>query len=197
MTMFARFAAAVATVLFLAGCYPTSVHPIGSSAPSAADARLIGAWQALPKGKENKNRDNRTYVFFLQRKSGMEAVMVGAPEKGDEGGWMTFSVATAKLGGNDFMSGRTLLDDGKDAKDPNYTPVYYRLEGNMLHLYVLGADAIEAAITKGEIKGEIKKQSYGDDVSITADAKAVDAFFASHDPKKLFTDELAVYRRLH
>ena len=48
--------------------------------------------------------------------------------------------------------------------------------------YTLGTNAIEAAITKGEIKGDVHKNSYGDDVTITADAKAVDTFFASHDP---------------
>ena len=196
MTLLVRVAA-LAAAFVLAGCYPTIVHPIGSSAPSTADARLIGAWQSLPKGKEGKNMDNRTFVFFLQRKTGMEAVMVGAPEKGDDGGWMTFGVTTAKLGGNDFMSGRTMLDDGKEGKDPNYTPVYYRIKGNMLRVYVLGSDAIEAAIKKGEIKGDVHKNSYSDDVNITADTKAVDAFFASHDPKKLFTEELGTYRRLH
>jgi len=192
MTLLVRVAA-LAAAFVLAGCYPTIVHPIGSTAPSTIDARLVGGWKALPKEK----KANPTYLFFLERKAGMEAVMVGAPDQGDDGGWMTFSVSTAKLGANSFMNGRTILDDGKASKDTDYTPVYYRLEGKqMLRLYVLGTDAIEAAINKGEIKGEIKKNSYGDDVRITADAKAVDAFFASHDPKKLFTEELGAYRRL-
>jgi hypothetical protein len=191
MTLLVRVVALAAAVL-LAGCYPTSVHPIGSTAPSSIDARLVGGWKALPKDKKS----NPTYLFFLQRKEGMEAVMVGAPDAGDDGGWMTFGVTTAKLGANTFMSGRTLLDDGKVSKDPDYTPVFYRIDGQMLRLYVLDTDAIEAAINKGEIKGDIKKNSYGDDVRITADAKAVDAFFASHDPKKLFTEELGTYRRL-
>lgn len=195
MTMFARVAALV-TAAFLAGCYPTIVQPIGSTAPTATDARLLGGWKAMPKDK----KDSPTYVFFLQRKEGLEALMVGAPTAGDDGGWMSFAVTGGKLGGNNFLNGRTLLDDGQPSKDPSkdYTPVFYRFDGkNTLHLYVLGTDAIEAAITKGQIKGEVKKNSFGDDVRITADAKAVDAFFASHDPKTLFTDQLGEYHRLN
>lgn len=193
MILFARVAA-LAAALLLAGCYPTSVHPIGSTVTATADARLLGGWKAVPKDKN----DGPTYVFFLQREGGkLEALMVGAPAEGDKGGWLSFAVTSAKLGGHDFLSGRTLLDDGKASKDPNYTPVSYRFEGkDTLTLYVLGTKEIEAAIAKGEIKGEVKKSTYGDDVHITADAKAVDRFFASHDPKTLFTEKLGTYRRL-
>ncbi len=195
MSMFARFAALV-TAAFLAGCYPTIVHPIGSTAPMTADARLLGGWKAQPKHKDN----GPMYLFFFEREGGkLEALLAGTPTEGDKGGWMTYEVMGGKLGAHDFLNGRALLDDGHPSKDASkeYTPTFYSFDGkDTLHIYTLGTDAIEAAVTKGQIKGEVKKNSFGDDVRITADAKAVDAFFASRDPKVLFTDELGVYHRL-
>ncbi|MGQ0742578.1 MAG: hypothetical protein ACT4OG_09870 [Alphaproteobacteria bacterium] len=193
MKSFLRGAILVLAASVAAACFPTSIHPIGTTAPAAIDARLLGAWKLAPKGKEREPN----YIFFIQRDKGeLEALMVGAPES-DDGGWMSFSIKTARLKGKDFLSARILLDDGKPLEEPDYTPVYYRLDGkNTLHLYVLGAKAIGAAIGKGQIKGEVKKLTYGDEVKITAAPKALDAFFASHDPKTLFTDELGTYTRM-
>jgi hypothetical protein len=194
MTMLAR-AGALIVALLLAACYPTSEHPIGSSGAMMPDARLLGVWKGMPKDP----KDGPTYIFFLPRKDKLEAMMIAPPHGDDKGGWMNFAVWTGKAGKHDFLNGQTLLDDGNPPKDANkdYTPVFYRFDADgTLRLFVLGDAAIEAAIKKGEIKGDIKENSFGDDIRITADAKAVDAFFASHDPKTLFTEVLGVYRRV-
>jgi hypothetical protein len=194
MTMFAR-AGVLFLAALLAACYPTTQTPIGSTGPKTPDVRLLGVWKGTPKDP----KDGPNYLFFLPRKDKLEAVMVYPAKDDDKGGWMSFEVRTGKAGSNDFLNGIELLDDGEAPKDTSrdYTPVYYRFDKDgTLRLFVLGEDQIENAISKGEIKGEVKKNSFGDDVRITADAKIVDAFFATHDPKTLFTDPLGVYRRV-
>ncbi len=194
MTLFARVGALLLAVL-LAACYPTTQTPIGSTGPKTPDARLLGVWKSIPKDP----KDGPSYLFFLPRKDKLEAIMVYPAKGDDKGSWMSFAVLTGKAGSNDFLNGRQLLDDGEAPKDASkdYTPVFYRFDkGGTLRLFVLGEKPIEDAIAKGEIKGEVKKNSFGDDVRITADAKMVDAFFAAHDPKTLFTDVLGTYRRM-
>lgn len=191
MSMIVR-AGALFLAAFLAACYPTTQVPIGSTGPTAPDARLIGVWKGTPK-------DGPNYLFFLPRKDKLEAIMVYPAKGDDKGSWMSFAARTGKAGNNDFINGRELLDDGEPAKNQNndYTPLYYRFDKDgTLRLFFLDDNKIEEAITKGELKGEIKKSDIGDDVRITADAKMLDAFFATHDPKTLFTDQLGVYRRV-
>jgi hypothetical protein len=184
------FLAAIAA----AACYPTSEHPIGTTVPAAVDARLLGAWKRVPK----ETGQDSNYLFFLQRDDGaLEALMVGAPET-DDGGWMLFSVKTARLKGKDFLSARVLLDDGKPPEDDQaWTPVYYVLEGaDTLRLSALGEKEIAAAIAKGEIDAQVTKLTYSDEIKLTSAGKALDAFFAARDPKALFTEELGTYRQI-
>lgn len=194
MTMFARAGALILAAL-LAACYPTTQTPIGSTGPTTPDVRLLGVWKGMPKDP----KDGPDYLFFLPRKDRLEAIVVYPAKGDDKGSWMSFAVWCGKAGSNNFLNGQQLLDDGIAPKDANkdYTPVFYRFDKDgTLRMFVLGEKPIEDAIAKGEIKGEVKKNSFGDDVRITADAKMMDAFFATHDPKTLFTDPLGVYRRV-
>ena len=195
MTVFARLGAFLIAAL-LAACYPTTQQPIGSSTPQTADARLAGGWKGAPKDP----KDGPNYLFFLPRKdNNFEAVMVYPAHGDDKASWMSFALSTAKVGKNDFINGQVVLDDGQPSKDAdkNYTPVWYRFDKDgTLRLFMLDEKAMEAAIAKGEIKGDVNKSTFGDDVNITADAKTLDAFFASHDPNTLFTDPLGTYRRI-
>lgn len=195
MIAIVRIAVLLCAVL-LAACYPTTREPIGSTGAMTADARLVGGWKAI----NEEAKDEPTFLFFLRRDADKLECLLVTADKGDKKGeWMSFEALTGKAGAHAFLNGRTLLDDGKKPADANtdWTPVHYRFDADgTLRLFTLDEKAIGAAIKKGEIKGEIKEGSLGDEVRITAEAKAVDAFFAGRDPKTVFKQTLGVYRRL-
>ncbi|MEJ0041043.1 MAG: hypothetical protein WDM81_01890 [Rhizomicrobium sp.] len=69
-------------------------------------------------------------------------------------------------------------------------PVLYRLDARgVLTFSLMDENAVKAAITAGKIRGTVETGQMGD-ATITADPKALDAYFAAPGTAKLFSNLL-------
>ena len=198
-------ALAIAAALLLAGCLPvTSKTPVGTTTGLGTDAALYGTWAGH---SQNEKEKGVAYFHFLKGKDNeagkISALMVmTSPDQKDDD-WMSFTVSTAKLGDLHYMNAVITGGNGvtpnananskaengmpSDAKQMGpYIPLLYRFgRQHRLTLYMLEEDKVKEAIKAGKIAGTIEPGDYGD-VTITADAAALDAFFATPEAAKLF-----------
>jgi hypothetical protein len=185
----------LAAALLTSACLPvTSLHPIGSTAATAPDPALAGAW----RGKMKDATAPGTLYFLPQKDGGATALFITDPGKKDAGNWSSFAVTTATLGANHFINARELLDEGKPAEGRIATttfPLLYRISNASLTLYLLDEKKIAAAIAAGKLKGTVEKGVDGD-VAITQDAATLDAFMASKAGAGLFGPPLMVLHKL-
>ncbi len=112
---------------------------------------------------------------------------------------MSFALILGELGEHRFVNAKILLDDGEPSseKDNGYTPLLYRFdEDGTLRLFVLDDIELKKAIREGKIAGNVKESTYFDDIRITADEKALNAFFLS-TTASLFTEDFGTFHRLN
>jgi len=179
-------ALAIAAALVLAGCLPvTSKTPVGTTAGLGADEALYGTW----KGQSTDAKDkNDAYFHFMKAKDGSITTAMVLASGGDDDGWTVFNVRTAMLGKNHFINAVETFDKDAPAegslKDTNI-PLLYTIKGRTLTLYLIDEDKAKEAVQSGAIKGTVEPGESGD-VQITADAAALDAFFATPEAAKLF-----------
>ena len=199
-----HIAVAIGCSLLLAGCLPvTSKTPVGTTAGLGADDALYGTWigRAEDQPDQDKNdKDKGTlYLHFLPGKS-LDAptitgvwVVAGSDKTNSE--LNLYELRTAKLGDNHFIDVLKLIAVDKEAKadapldnglNGGAIPLLYKFgKHHTLTLYLLDEDKVKAAIAAGKIAGTVEKGDFGD-VTITADAAALDAFFATAEAAKLF-----------
>jgi hypothetical protein len=184
-------ALAIACTLLLAGCLPvTSKTPVGTTAGLGTDPALYGTWIGHSEDQPDKGRTDKgvVYFHFLQGKDGALSVLWVAANGLADDSWESFSASTAKLGANRYMNAAMTSENGKPTDDQLKNaniPLRYTLKGKKLTLYLLDEDKVKAAIKAGKIAGTIEPGDSGD-VKITADAAALDAFFATPQAAKLF-----------
>lgn len=180
----------------LAACPPvTSKTAVGTTVQAAADPALAGLWKGRIAASEGDS-----YFTFLPQDDGTTAVVVVTPPTAkDKGGWGAFVIQTVALGANHFINARETIDEGKPATGPmadNTIPILYRLNGDgALVLYIIDETAAKAAIKAGKIQGTIEEGQYGD-VTLTADAAALDAYMASPAGRALFIKPLVILRKV-
>ncbi len=175
-------ALALVAVLALAACYPpVTLHPIGTTAGVQQDPVLSGTW----KGTDAQGKPG--YVHFLARDNGAATMVVLLPAQGS-GDVVIAVVTSVRFGHFGYLNARLTEANGEELKDqpPGTVPVLYRLDAKgTLTLALMDETATKAAIAAGRIKGTAEKGETGDAV-ITADPKALDAFFASPAAAALF-----------
>jgi len=187
----------LALALLLAGCV-TSKNPIGQTVGFKPDPALIGVWTGQQEGKKDAPLFT---VYFLPKKDGdMTALAIGLPSANDEGGWTAIDLKVATLGATRFMSAREILDDGVAPKDmPDYTLLLYRFrDDNTLMIYDLDRQKIGALVDSGKLAGKAEKsdtKNEWDDVLITADSIALDAFMKTPQAAALFSGKPMVLHR--
>ena len=180
-------ALAIAAALLLAGCLPvTSKTSVGTTAGLGADEALTGTWVGHSQDEKEKGV---AYFHFLKGKSGtLMALMVFAAGDSDDE-WTAFNLRTASLGKNHFINAVETFNDNKptegNLKDANIPLLYSFGKHHTLTLYLLDEDKVKEAIKAGKIAGTVEPGDSGD-VQITADAAALDAFFATPEAAKLF-----------
>ena len=199
-----KLAFALGAALLAAACLPvTSKTPVGTTAGLSADPALIGTWKPIPEKKKDGEKDEGGpgYIHFLVAKDGtMTALTVSTGKAGaekTEGDWSVFAAGAAALGAYHYLNVRETFENGEPAKDKDAlnTPLLYRFDrGGRLTLYLINEKAAKDAIAAGKIEGTVETGDYGD-VTITAAADKLDAFFASKDGAALFTEKLVTLRR--
>jgi hypothetical protein len=195
---------AIGCSLLLAGCLPvTSTTPVGTTAGLGADEALYGTWIGRAEDQPDRDKNDKgrgtLYLHFLPAKSQDTPTITGVwvisgSDKGDSE-LNLYELRTAKLGGNNFIDVLKLIAVDKEAKadasqdnglNGGAIPLLYKFgKHHTLMLYLLDEDKVKAAIAAGKIAGTVEKGDFGD-VIITADAAALDAFFATPESATLF-----------
>lgn len=181
-----RTVVAIITAVMLAGCLPvTTKTPVGTTVGLKADPALYGTW----KGHNVDEKDTQdAFAHFMKAKDGSITIAVVQAFGVTDDGWSIYTGRTATLGSNHILNVSMVRDNGEvpDAplKEANF-PLLYVVKGRTLTLYIIDEDKARAAITAGTIKGTIEPGTSGD-VTITADAKELDAFMAKPEAAKLF-----------
>ena len=185
---------ALLAVLALAACYPpVTSNPIGTTAGVKQDPIFIGTW----KGADSRGKPG--YAHFLADDNGADTMVVLVPAHGSGDADVVIAVVTSvRFGSFGYLNARLAQASGEDVKDqpPGTVPVLYRIDAKgTLTLALMNETAAKAAIAAGRIKGTVQNGSDGDAV-ITADPKALDAFFASPNAVKLFAPPFYTLHRV-
>jgi len=98
-----------------------------------------------------------------------------------------------------------LAQNGKDTfmnfiekpEDEFYYPAKFKKNKNQLIVWRVSSDALEKAISKKKIDGEVTKHKYSNDVLITADKEKLNSFFINNRKQMLFDyEEPLILQRL-
>ena len=190
-----RNAIAMAFALLLAGCGAvTTTHEIGTTAGLRTDLALVGTWKD-DVFRQDFGQDIHVVPVGQGTLTAFESRIRQRPD--DVGSFTIYSFTTAKLGDNHFINADVIrLEGDKSAKRPGWLPLFYTVRGNSLKLYYLeqerAAKAIEAGLIAGRIDRHQRKSDDGkvedviDNVEITAEPAALDAFMAKPEAVALF-----------
>jgi hypothetical protein len=190
-----RLIVAIGMALCAAACLPvTTSAPVGSTVGFVNDGAIEGTWS----GRIDKDSPATTYFHFLANDDNTFTLVGVTTRSGeDKGGWGTYALTTAVLGGHRYINARETINDGKFAspeEQKTNIPLLYTISGDTLTLYLLDEDLTAAAIAAHKIDGKVTKGQYTTDVAITADAAHLDKFLASDDGAKLFKVFMALKR---
>ena len=180
-----KYVLALAATLALGACYPPiTTHPVGTTAGLKLDPVLSGTWKGT-------NSDLKPfYMHFLQQSDGtLVVVIVETGPKAED--WTVVTATTATLGANHYMNAQLQWTNGKPENAPSGTvPVLYRMDAKGTLTFLLPDEkTVKDAIAAGRIKGWTEKGDLGD-ATITADPKALDAYFAAAGAAKLYLNPL-------
>ena len=182
----------LAAAVALSACYDTTTHPLGTTAGIKPDPALTGTWRGV-------NSDGKPgYFHFLPQTDGSITVVIVEDGTGSND-WNVATITTTKLGPNRLMNARLVEGDGKPVTDQpaGTVPVLYRIDAQgTLTLALPHEETLRAAVKAGRIKGHNADGAYGD-VTLTADPKTLDAFFAAPDTAKLFSEPFYTLHRVH
>ena len=195
---------AIGCSLLLAGCLPvTSKVPVGTTAGLGADPALLGTWTGRAEDQPDQDKNDKDkgtlYIHFLPAKSpdgpAINGVWVVTKNGKNDGELNIYVLRTAKLGDNNFIDVVKFTNSDTQTKpgaapdnglNGGFIPLLYTIgKHRTLSLYLLDEDKVKAAITAGKIAGTVETGNFGD-VTITADAHALDAFMATPEAAKLF-----------
>ena len=194
-----------AACFFFAGCLPESINPLSTPATSAIDQRFEGVYQEVDKDKDAK--DGSAYWHFHYRGASdgakgvrrsttwLEIVGIGHEPKG--GLEITrYKALSTKIAGQDYLSFIALSEDGKKS-DATYSFARYEVSWRGdLRVWVASESAFIDAVKAGKLRGKVTGGSLGQSVTLTDTTANLAAFIAAGDPRKLFSEEPMVFRRI-
>jgi hypothetical protein len=201
---------ALAAVAACAGCsLPHSDHPLTDETTSVVDDRLIGHWQAVPRPDEPLEPPQVPPRFVFARLPGKPNVveMVNLRLDGEEAKIDRAPAFGAKLGEERYL---TILDNPDEPKEKqHYSILRYTLEGDVLKLFLLRSDAIGPAIERGDLKGEVVRETPDPDapapeqaipkyksIRITASPKELADYFTPRGAAPFHPQELVTIVRV-
>jgi hypothetical protein len=206
-----RIVLAAAVTALLAACTNLSTeYPIGATAPDALDKRLLGAWKIVEWGKDNSK--DIGYMFVVPNKNGgLHAVILAVGGEKADSGEAEFDFVPGHAGEEHFINAFHVIDNGEPLKDEpeGYLPYLYRFDAKGRLLIYDHADPglklLADAIDNNRLEGTVTVKTTGKDgqgnpvssteVHITAQADALDAFFAAN-AKNIFTEKMDTFERI-
>ncbi len=200
----ARFAGIWITFLAatgLAGCFPTSEHPVLVDGQSRVDSNLLGVWY----GAFDED-DDRFYLHIVEADSdreetipgGVDILMVQHPDDEDnENGWGIAYAVAAEVSGQHFLSVDYRVDNGEPVdEDMRGLHLFYydpSTEGRFT-LHTINDDALETFITTGALSGIVEPGMFGSS-RLTSSSADLAAFLETADIGSLFEEDFGVFER--
>ncbi len=193
------------TCLLLAGCLPESVNPLSTPATSLIDARFEGVYQQIDKDKGANAA--RGYWHFHYRGASdsakgihrtttqLEILAVGHELKSRLDTTRYHALAT-RIAGHNYLS---FIELKEGSKKPSFHYGFARYEVSWrgdLRIWTANESAFVTAVKAGQLRGKITASKFGDSVLLTDTTEHLAAFIAAGDPRKLFTEEPMIFRRL-
>lgn len=174
---------AIFILMVLAGCIPYSEYPLTAPGEQEIDREVCGSWYY-------KDEKNYGYIHMgVNKESHRLDIIVAEFDKTGNMEISEYSGHTALLAGNRYFNIKEIRPNRK----PTYFFVKYRAEKDFLVVSLMDVNAVEIAIKKEGLEGEISKGQYLSSVRITADKKKLQQFIKDHD-KTLFKKEAKFHR---
>ena len=194
-TLLRPIAASLFAALLLAACVPTAEHPIlGKDKAPGAD--ILGAWHGTT------NDGTAIELHLLKMEDGTVALLIGHEDKKDGGtssdSWSVFHIVTAKVKGENYLSALWDLNDGKPAaaNEKGYHLLRYTLTADgTLSMFFVDEKKLIEAVKKGKLEGTITGEGAGEEVRVTASSEKLARFVGRQDPKALFAQPFATFKR--
>jgi len=188
----------IAFVLFFsASCIPEFKNPLPVPKGVKPDQTILGTWEAEGIGEKFQAS------FFPKEPGEMYLVWINieGPEYGppDVSIWWGY---TTILNKDKFLCLRIIKkvnqDSGDEQEEPMFVIAYYRIPNeDILLIYMFSQDAIERMIEKGKLKGEIKKGTYIDKVTVTSSSEELAAAIIKEGVEFFFSEgESMEFQRL-
>lgn len=187
----------IAFVLFFsASCIPEFKNPLPVPKGVKPDQAILGTWEAEGIGEKFQ-------ASFFPKESGEMYIVwinIEGPEyEPDVSIWWGY---TTILNKDKFLCLRVIKkvnqDSGDEQEEPMFTIAHYRIHNeDILLIYMFSQDAIERMIEKGKLKGEIKKGTYIDKVTVTSSSEELAAAIIKEGVEFFFSEgESMEFQRL-
>ncbi len=179
-----------ATAMLFGACYPESKNPIAPSLMNVDDSTLEGTWCVREKDQtvfyhmHHSDKDIRGFMSVL----GVEV------PKND--GKMThgpMELITARIAGMNVLSFRNT------GPKENKTFGFMRYEidwRGRLKLWMASEGVFADAVSTGKLRGKVKKNQFGSDVTLSDTSERIAAFVATQGGKSAFGGEPLVMEKV-
>lgn len=192
------------STFLLASCsYPCLKSPLSDPDKAKLDAHLVGAWKPL-KSEEKKQHPDLLIIGKAEQRDAppgiMKTVWIEIDKKNlisaDDDNTYFFTTAIGDRGYAQCFD-KVVFDRNKFPKwdqrnIKGYTLVKYKADDNQLTIWLMDADATEAVIRKGEVKGTVTVEKRGSSnkkkVITVTDGKSLSKYLANGGDTALFPD---------
>ena len=189
MNTFTRVLFAAAAMLFGA-CYPESKNPIAPSSMNVDDSTLEGTWCVREKGQ---------VVFYHMHHSEkdprgvMNVLGVEVPKNGGKMTQQPMELITARIAGMNVLSFRNT--GPKESK--NFGFMRYEIDWRgRLKLWMADENVFGTAVSTGKLRGTVKKNQFGSDVTLSDTSERIAAFVATQGEKNAFGGDPLVMEKV-
>ena len=203
----------LAAVGSCAGCsLPYSVHPLSDETTSTIDERLIGHWEVVKEDEVVEPQPAANSVarrFVIGRMPDKPKVLEMVHlDLDDESVKVNRTPALAtRLGEQRYLS---ILNNPEEPRDKHvYLILLYRVEEDLLKLFVMRPDVIGPAIERGDLAGEAVREPPDPDapppeqvkpkyksIKITASPKELAAYLTPRGASPFHPQEFFQFRRI-
>jgi hypothetical protein len=188
----------------LSSCGP-AIHlktPLSALDQAKPDERLVGIWKPQPKEKE---KDTNQFLLFIGKVDVpnfppgiMKAVVIGFDTKNHLGDVPLFFFPTSA--GADTYANLLELNEG-EALDRGRNPTWdkrkirgfaiykYQVEKDQLTIWQMANNAVQTAVQKGQVKGNLEKKGSQVTAINLTDGEDLLRFLTSGGDRMLFADD--------